>query len=175
MSSSDRDTARRPGGAPEADGREPAPEEFAADVTPGRRDRRLAGRTTPPTQSTGPERRHRARRKPFVLRAPAATESAEDATVTRPLGRLVRMLQNLGPYLLIEIFLPGGTLLALLLYASRNGRPFREDAPTFATLAALGSAAGQALARWMPLDAFGLAGGGRADRDGLEPLGMVPG
>jgi hypothetical protein len=34
------------------------------------------------------------------------------------------MLKKLGPYLAIEILLPGGTLIALLLYLARNRKLF---------------------------------------------------
>lgn len=36
--------------------------------------------------------------------------------------RLFSSLSKLGPYLLIELLLPGGTLLALLLWLSQNLR-----------------------------------------------------
>ena len=35
---------------------------------------------------------------------------------------LRRLVQRLGPYLLIEAVMPGGTLLALLLYMHRSRR-----------------------------------------------------
>lgn len=44
------------------------------------------------------------------------------------LEALSRLLQRIGPYLLVEILLPGGTLLALLLFLSRSGR-FRIGDP----------------------------------------------
>lgn len=37
------------------------------------------------------------------------------------LQTLHRLLPKIGPYLLLEIALPGGTLLALLLYLYRRG------------------------------------------------------
>ncbi len=37
------------------------------------------------------------------------------------LEMLRRLLPRLGPYVLVEIVLPGGTLLALLLYLYRRG------------------------------------------------------
>ena len=40
--------------------------------------------------------------------------------VTRTLEILRRLLARTGPYLLVEVVLPGGTLLALLLYAYRR-------------------------------------------------------
>jgi hypothetical protein len=43
-------------------------------------------------------------------------------SVVAGLRILRRCLQRIGPYLLVEIFLPGGTLLALLLFLYRRGR-----------------------------------------------------
>jgi len=37
---------------------------------------------------------------------------------------LRRLLQRTGPYLLVEILLPGGTLLALALYLYRHRKAF---------------------------------------------------
>jgi hypothetical protein len=42
-------------------------------------------------------------------------------TVMLGLDKLRRTAQRAGPYLLIEAVLPGGTLLALLLYLYRRG------------------------------------------------------
>jgi hypothetical protein len=44
--------------------------------------------------------------------------------VTRSLERLRRLLPGVGPYVLVELLLPGGTLIALLLYlySRRAGR-----------------------------------------------------
>jgi len=39
------------------------------------------------------------------------------------LGILRRLGQKAGPYLLLEMLLPGGTLLALLLFLCQRGRP----------------------------------------------------
>jgi hypothetical protein len=94
-----------------------------------------------------------------------------EAIITQRLRHAVRLLQSLGPYLLIEILLPGGTLLALLLYASRNGRLFRDDAPVLGTLLALA----QAIARRLSFGVFRLPVDNPAERDGLEPLAMAPG
>ena len=41
-------------------------------------------------------------------------------TVLSFLGRLRRFGQNAGPYLMLEILLPGGTLLALVLFLYRH-------------------------------------------------------
>ena len=43
-------------------------------------------------------------------------------TVLSFLGILRRFGQNAGPYLLLEILLPGGTLLALLVFLYRRGK-----------------------------------------------------
>jgi hypothetical protein len=42
------------------------------------------------------------------------------AIVTNSLEILRRLLSRIGPYLIVEIVLPGGTLLALLLYLYRR-------------------------------------------------------
>ena len=41
-------------------------------------------------------------------------------TVLSRLGMLRRLAQEFGPYLMLEILLPGGTLLALLLFVYRR-------------------------------------------------------
>jgi hypothetical protein len=43
-------------------------------------------------------------------------------TVMGGLGMLRRVVEALGPYLLLELLLPGGTLFALLLYVYRRRR-----------------------------------------------------
>lgn len=40
--------------------------------------------------------------------------------LTRALSALKGMMQRLGPYVLLEVLLPGGTLFALLLFVYRN-------------------------------------------------------
>jgi hypothetical protein len=47
-----------------------------------------------------------------------------NALVRSSLKMLARQLQRAGPYLLLELLLPGGTLFALLLFLYRN-RPLR--------------------------------------------------
>ena len=96
-------------------------------------------------------------------------------TVMHRLHDALRVMRNLGPYVLIEILLPGGTLIALLLYASRNGRLFREDAPVLATVLTLANALAHPTARALSSGVFHLRVGNPAERDGLEPLAMAPG
>jgi len=83
-------------------------------------------------------------------------------------------VQKAGPYLLLELLLPGGTLFALLLYVYRRNRPF--DTP--ASLRWM-------LTRWIhcircqvfvtPLSDIASAWRGRhRERDGLEALAIAP-
>jgi hypothetical protein len=52
--------------------------------------------------------------------------------VTIALETLRRVCEKAGPYLLLEIFLPGGTLLALLLFLYRRRKLGRTgDRPYF--------------------------------------------
>ena len=39
---------------------------------------------------------------------------------------ICRRLRSLGPYVLVELILPGGTLIALLLYLYQHGLPPRR-------------------------------------------------
>lgn len=51
--------------------------------------------------------------------------------VTRSLERLRPLLPRIGPYVLVELLLPGGTLIALLLYLySRRAEKLAATAPT---------------------------------------------
>jgi hypothetical protein len=49
-------------------------------------------------------------------------------TVTLVLNVLRRLLQQAGPYLALEIVLPGGTLIALALYLYLHRKNFFRDA-----------------------------------------------
>jgi len=42
--------------------------------------------------------------------------------VMNQLNNARRLARKLGPYLIVELLLPGGTLLALLLFVCRDGR-----------------------------------------------------
>ena len=47
----------------------------------------------------------------------------------KTMGKLATLLQKSGPYLLLEILLPGGTMFALLLFLYRRGQlPLIDDA-----------------------------------------------
>lgn len=54
--------------------------------------------------------------------------------VTNLLAAMRRAVQRFGPYLVVEILLPGGTLVALLLLLYRSGR-LRMGGPPAAALA----------------------------------------
>jgi len=49
-------------------------------------------------------------------------------TVANWLDLLRRLGQKAGPYLMVEMLLPGGTLLALLLFLYRRRKPFASGA-----------------------------------------------
>ena len=52
-----------------------------------------------------------------------------NAFVTANLEKLARHLREAGPYLLLELLLPGGTLFALLLFLYRNPPVGMADLP----------------------------------------------
>ncbi len=87
-----------------------------------------------------------------------------DGKLGRHLVELGRLVQKAGPYVVLEVVLPGGTLFALLLYLHRTGQLRRIEGA--ALMAA--HVAGRALGAF----AFALqpAGSLRAARrnDGLE-------
>ena len=48
--------------------------------------------------------------------------------LTRHLGLVRKLVQTFGPYLLVEILLPGGSLIALALFVYQQKRlPFGRD------------------------------------------------
>jgi hypothetical protein len=48
-------------------------------------------------------------------------------TISSSLDRLRRLGQKWGPYLIIEILLPGGSLVALLLFLCQRRKPCAND------------------------------------------------
>jgi len=87
---------------------------------------------------------------------------------------LYRLLKKAGPYVVLEIVLPGGTLFALLLYLYRTGQ-LRQlaDLPymTRLTLRAAAGAFDQLAFTMQPLGT--MPAGGPHTADGLEPLDLV--
>jgi hypothetical protein len=102
-----------------------------------------------------------------------------DTLISR-LASARRLAQAGGPYLLLELLLPGGTLLALLLFLYRRkgngiaGRMQRMLAKRYAPL--VRELAGQAM---LPVDVYRLTRHLEAVRcgtdDGMAALGMTPG
>jgi hypothetical protein len=101
-----------------------------------------------------------------------------ETTVMRNLRTFGHLLQKAGPYVLIEILLPGGTLVALLLYLYRRGQwKFGIE-----LVLRVGSVAKRARAQVRDIVLLAqphriaalLRGGRDKERDGLEPLAMGP-
>ena len=72
--------------------------------------------------------------------------------VMESLGLLRRVVQNFGPYLVLEIVMPGGTLLALLLFLYRR-RKLEAASVSRAVLAVarvLSNFVDQGLSIWRP-------------------------
>ena len=95
------------------------------------------------------------------------------AKTLKAVGELV---QRAGPYLLIEILLPGGTLFALLLFVMRNrgssGRPL--PAAQRVVMQAIAGVR-RSLMLVQPYDIAAVANVEAANDDGLGPIAMVPG
>jgi len=89
-------------------------------------------------------------------------------------AELYRLLKRAGPYVVLEIVLPGGTLFALLLYLYRTGQ-LRQlaDLPFMARmmLRAAGRAFDQLAFTMQPLGT--MPAGGQHPADGLKPLDLV--
>ena len=84
-------------------------------------------------------------------------------TIAKNLRNVAELAHKAGPYLLIEILLPGGTLLALLLFLYRT----RGES--------LATSARDTLLWVQPYDIAAVANSDAANDDGLGPLAMVPG
>jgi hypothetical protein len=97
-------------------------------------------------------------------------------TIAKNLKNVADLAHKAGPYLLLEILLPGGTLFALLLfiYRARTSRvPFETVAPP-AVVHAMRTAR-RGLIAVQPYDIAAVANSDAANDDGLGPLAMVPG
>ena len=72
--------------------------------------------------------------------------------IMESLGLLRRVAQNFGPYLMLEIVMPGGTLLALLLflYRRRKIEAGSVSRVVIAVTRTLGSFVDQSLSLWRP-------------------------
>lgn len=96
-------------------------------------------------------------------------------TIAKNLKNVADLAQKAGPYLLLEILLPGGTLFALLLFLYRSrtsGVPFGRVAPP-AVVHAIESAR-RGLIAVQPYDIAAIANSDASNDDGLGPLAMLP-
>jgi hypothetical protein len=95
----------------------------------------------------------------------------------RGLRVLGNLLQKAGPYLLLEILLPGGTLLALLLFLHQRRRQFGTG-DALGLSAVFARAVGQVrrqMANAVQLEVIAsLWRGNHRERDGLEALALLP-
>ena len=86
-------------------------------------------------------------------------------------------LQKAGPYLLLEILLPGGTLFALLLFLYRRSQqPGAADAPRLIVVVVRAvDKVGDGIDRVVQLYRFASVWRGRErEHDGLEALAIAP-
>ena len=86
-----------------------------------------------------------------------------------------KLLRSTGPYLLLELLLPGGTLVALLLfyYERRNGPGAARQLPRRAARA-IGSVYQDVVLAVNADDVASAWRGLHGARDGLEALAMAP-
>jgi hypothetical protein len=63
-------------------------------------------------------------------------------TLRGSIARMLGAIRSLGPYVAIELILPGGTIIALALWAYRNRRSVRDGASAAST--AVAAAVGRA-------------------------------
>jgi hypothetical protein len=87
------------------------------------------------------------------------------------------LLQKVGPYLLLEILMPGGTLLALFLFVYRQtgDRASRDGAPRITVVIAWAFGKVRDALDRLPLYGVAAVLDTNRERDGLEPLAMAPG
>jgi hypothetical protein len=83
------------------------------------------------------------------------------------------LCRRAGPYLLIELLLPGGTLIALARFVYRRSR--REGLPLATTVRDELDRTASALRYWLPTRVAASARAAHPNHDGLEPLAMAPG
>jgi hypothetical protein len=88
-----------------------------------------------------------------------------------------QLLQKVGPYFLLELLMPGGTLLALLLflYQRNQGSAGRNGALGTAIVIAWTIGKARAVLDMLPFDGASRPIDRFSERDGLEPLAMAPG
>jgi hypothetical protein len=100
---------------------------------------------------------------------PTGKERVVGTAAVRSFRIFGALVEKAGPYLLLELLLPGGTLFALLLYACRRHR----SSGNAAGRGALTGWPGQQLCRIIALHSPAVASawhGRHRERDGLEAL-----
>jgi hypothetical protein len=99
-----------------------------------------------------------------------------ETTIVKSFKIFGAMLQKAGPYLLLEILLPGGTLFALLLYLYRRQQNGAElPRVVFVVSRVIDKVRREVLYVGRLYGIASLWRGRARERDGLEALGMVPG
>jgi hypothetical protein len=99
-----------------------------------------------------------------------------ETTIVKSFKIFGAMLQKAGPYLLLEILLPGGTLFALLLFFYRRQRDGAELPRAIFVVSRVIDKVRREIVYVGRLYGIASLWRGRAkERDGLEALGMVPG
>jgi hypothetical protein len=99
-----------------------------------------------------------------------------DTTIFKSFKIFGAMLQKAGPYLLLEILLPGGTLFALLLFLYRRQRDGAELPRVIFVVGRVIDKVRREIIYVGRL--YGIASlwrGRSRERDGLEALGIAPG
>ena len=89
------------------------------------------------------------------------------------LQQMANLCRRAGPYVLIELLLPGGTLLALALFVYRRGQ--RDGLPFTVALRHEFAYTIEAIRHRLGTGNAAVPRTEQPHRDGLEPLAMAPG
>ena len=104
-------------------------------------------------------------------------ETAVETAVLRSVRIFGTLLQKAGPYLLLEILLPGGTLFALLLFLYKRRQQSGAEMPRAIFVVARAIVKIHAEIVYVAR-LYGIASlwrGRASERDGLEALALAPG
>ena len=99
-----------------------------------------------------------------------------ETTVLRSFRIFGALLQKAGPYLLLEILLPGGTLFALLLFLYKRRQQGGAEMPRaiFVVTRAIGKVQAEIVYVARLYGIASLWRGRAGERDGLEALALAP-
>ena len=100
-----------------------------------------------------------------------------ETTIVRSVRIFGALLQKAGPYLLLEILLPGGTLFALLLFLYKRRQQDGAELPRviFVVERVIGNIRREIVYVVRLYGITSLWRGRARERDGLEALAMAPG